>query len=125
MNAAKRGLGKGLDALLATSSMAQSSQQTSAVSKPADGQLCELAIDRLQPGKYQPRQDVAPDALQELTDSIHAQGVIQPLVVRQIATDKYEIIAGERRWRAARQAGLQQVPCIVRQYTTEPLWRWR
>ncbi|CAH0532193.1 putative chromosome-partitioning protein ParB [Vibrio stylophorae] len=115
MNAAKRGLGKGLDALLATSSMAQSSQQTSAVSKPADGQLCELAIDRLQPGKYQPRQDVAPDALQELTDSIHAQGVIQPLVVRQIATDKYEIIAGERRWRAARQAGLQQVPCIVRQ----------
>ncbi len=115
----KRGLGKGLDALLATSSVARERQQaTEAVSKeetvPEEGALRELPVSQLQPGQYQPRQDMSAEALAELTDSIRAQGVIQPIVVRQLAPQQYEIIAGERRWRASRQAGLSKVPCLVK-----------
>lgn len=115
----KRGLGKGLDALLATSSVARERQQAAeAVSKeetvPAEGALRELPVSQLQPGQYQPRQDMSAEALAELTDSIRAQGVIQPIVVRQLAPQQYEIIAGERRWRASRQAGLSKVPCLVK-----------
>ncbi|MDO6707712.1 MULTISPECIES: ParB/RepB/Spo0J family partition protein [unclassified Photobacterium] len=115
----KRGLGKGLDALLATSSVARERQQAAeAVSKeetvPAEGALRDLPVSQLQPGQYQPRQDMSDEALAELTDSIRAQGVIQPIVVRQLAPQQYEIIAGERRWRASRQAGLQVVPCLVK-----------
>ncbi|MEJ2766792.1 ParB/RepB/Spo0J family partition protein [Photobacterium sp. MCCC 1A19761] len=112
----RRGLGKGLDALLATSSVAQAKQQRAeqAQTLAADGRLLELAVSQLQPGQFQPRKEMAEEALAELADSIRAQGVIQPIVVREIAPQQFEIVAGERRWRAARQAGLQKVPCIVK-----------
>lgn len=70
----------------------------------ADGTLRDLPVEFLQRGKYQPRRDLDADALQELANSIAQQGVMQPIVVRKVATDKYEIIAGERRWRASQQA---------------------
>jgi ParB family transcriptional regulator, chromosome partitioning protein len=116
MNMSKRGLGKGLDALLATSSVAQAKQQSAekAQSLSADGALKELSIHLLQPGQYQPRKEMSEEALVELSDSIRAQGIIQPVVVRKLASQQYEIIAGERRWRAARQAGLQSIPCIIK-----------
>ncbi len=112
----KRGLGKGLDALLSTSSFAREKQHIASHSQAlsADGELHELAIGQLQPGVYQPRKDMAPEALQELAASIQSQGIIQPIVVRQVESGQYEIIAGERRWRAARQAGLKRVPCLVK-----------
>ncbi|MGR5143115.1 ParB/RepB/Spo0J family partition protein [Photobacterium sp. DNB23_23_1] len=112
----KRGLGKGLDALLATSSVAATKLQQAdkAQTLSADGSLKELAISQLVPGRYQPRKDMSDEALAELAESIRAQGVIQPIVVRETAPQQYEIIAGERRWRASRQAGLQKVPCIIK-----------
>ncbi|MGR5149354.1 ParB/RepB/Spo0J family partition protein [Photobacterium alginatilyticum] len=116
MNMNKRGLGKGLDALLATSSVAQAKQKSAeqAQSLSEEGTLKDLSVQALQAGKFQPRKDMSDEALAELSDSIRAQGVIQPIVVRKIASQQYEIIAGERRWRAARQAGLQKVPCIIK-----------
>ncbi|HIF9534344.1 TPA: ParB/RepB/Spo0J family partition protein [Photobacterium damselae] len=112
----KRGLGKGLDALFATSSVALAKQQAAnqAQTLSNDGALRELAVSQLQSGKYQPRKDMAGEALAELTESIRAQGIIQPIIVRELTNTHFEIIAGERRWRAARQAGLKQVPCIVK-----------
>ncbi|SDH83544.1 chromosome partitioning protein, ParB family [Vibrio xiamenensis] len=111
----KRGLGKGLDALLSTSSVAREKQQTAIQSQAlsADGELVELSVSSLKPGVYQPRKDMSHEALEELAASIESQGIIQPIVVRPV-DDKYEIIAGERRWRAARHAGLRQVPCIIK-----------
>lgn len=79
----------------------------------------ELAIDSLQRGRYQPRLYFDQQALQELADSILAQGLIEPLIVRHIACQRYEIIAGERRWRAALLAGLATVPCLIGDYTDE------
>lgn len=123
MSTPKRGLGKGLDALLSQSTSAQArnikesnqdvSNENSLVI--ADGELKELPIDQLQPGQYQPRQDMSEEALHELTLSIQSQGIIQPIVVRQLLSGKYEIIAGERRWRASKQAGFNKVPCIIRE----------
>ncbi|WP_447065937.1 ParB/RepB/Spo0J family partition protein [Vibrio alginolyticus] len=112
----KRGLGKGLDALLSTSSFAREKQHIASHSQElsADGELTDLAISQLQPGVYQPRKDMAPEALEELAASIQSQGIIQPIVVRQVESGQFEIIAGERRWRAARQAGLKRVPCLVK-----------
>ncbi|MFC5079114.1 putative chromosome-partitioning protein ParB [Vibrio thalassae] len=112
----KRGLGKGLDALLSTSSMAREKQQvaTQSQSLSTDGDLAELSINSLRPGIYQPRKDMAPEALEELAASIQSQGIIQPIVVRRVGHDQFEIIAGERRWRAARQAGLKMVPCLIK-----------
>lgn len=112
----KRGLGKGLDALLSTSSLAREKQQKVAHSQAlsSEGQLTEISISQLTPGKYQPRKDIQPEALEELSSSIRSQGIIQPLVVRKISESQYEIIAGERRWRAAKLAGLTQVPCVVK-----------
>lgn len=100
----KRGLGRGLDALLGDVSRNEEKHQ-----------LHTLPIEYLQRGKYQPRKDINPEKLQELADSIRAQGIIQPIVVRQIAHDKYEIVAGERRWRAAAHAGLQEVPVVIKE----------
>ncbi|MGH8150934.1 MAG: ParB/RepB/Spo0J family partition protein [Steroidobacteraceae bacterium] len=82
-------------------------------------ELAMLPLDRLQRGRYQPRLDMRPESLQELADSIRAQGVVQPIVVRPIAgappaEQRYEIIAGERRWRAAQMAGLAEIPAVVR-----------
>lgn len=112
----KRGLGKGLDALLSTSSLAREKQQSALHSQElsSDGKLTDLNINSLKPGVYQPRKDMEPEALEELAASIESQGIIQPIVVRQVESDKFEIIAGERRWRAARKAGLKQVPCVVK-----------
>ncbi|MDE1242316.1 ParB/RepB/Spo0J family partition protein [Vibrio aestuarianus] len=112
----KRGLGKGLDALLATSSLAREKQQAASYSQAlsSDGELMDIAISSLKPGMYQPRKDMSPDALEELAASIQSQGIIQPIVVRNLAAGGYEIIAGERRWRAAKQAGLKQVPCLIK-----------
>jgi ParB family transcriptional regulator, chromosome partitioning protein len=100
----KRGLGRGLDALLGDV----------AAAKEASNPSHTLPIEHLQRGKFQPRKDMNPEKLQELADSIKAQGIIQPIVVRKIDQDKYEIVAGERRWRAAQLAGLQQVPVVIK-----------
>jgi len=100
----KRGLGRGLDALLGDVSAA----------KETTNPLHTLPIEYLQRGKFQPRKDMNPEKLQELADSIKAQGVIQPIVVRKLGQDKYEIVAGERRWRASQLAGLQQIPVVIK-----------
>lgn len=112
----KRGLGKGLDALLATSSLAREKQSTVSEqhSGSADNELIQLSISSLKPGIYQPRKALSPEALEELALSIQSQGIIQPIVVRPLEFGGFEIIAGERRWRAAKQAGLKQVPCLVK-----------
>ncbi|MFQ6372521.1 ParB/RepB/Spo0J family partition protein [Shewanella sp. YIC-542] len=122
MTLKKRGLGKGLDALLSTSHAANQKRETTdgPESNVSKGELLlNLDLDLLKPGKYQPRKDMSPDALEELAESIRAQGVIQPIVVRQIDNGHYEIIAGERRWRAAQLAQLDKVPCIVKQVPDE------
>ena len=118
MSAKKRGLGRGLDALLATSrahdsELGSESDEHSTTSATAN-ELKKLPIEFLSPGKYQPRKDMSPEALEELASSIRSQGIIQPIVVRPIGEDKYEIIAGERRWRASQLAGLDIVPCLVK-----------
>jgi ParB family chromosome partitioning protein len=112
----KRGLGKGLDALLSTSSLAREKQQIASYSQSlsSNGDLVDIAVTHLKPGVYQPRKDMSSEALEELAASIQSQGIIQPIVVRRTDTDSYEIIAGERRWRAAKQAGLSKIPCIVK-----------
>lgn len=123
MAAKKRGLGRGLDALLGpgkVQSINPAPQAPIAVAGEAesgggDDELRTLGVDQLQRGKYQPRVDMHNDSLEDLADSIRAQGVVQPIVVRSIAAGEYEIIAGERRWRAAQLAGLQDVPVVVRQ----------
>jgi ParB family chromosome partitioning protein len=113
-----KGLGRGLDALLATSKSVADKEAQNAKddSLPfnSDNELKKIPIEFLQAGKYQPRKDMADQALEELAASIKAQGIIQPIVVRQIDNEKYEIIAGERRWRAAQIAKLDVVPCLVK-----------
>lgn len=127
----KRGLGRGLDALLAGSKTltpppatvplaVPDKAQPAADTAPAtpaslDGTLKHLPVEFIQPGKYQPRMDLRPEALEELANSIRAQGVMQPIVVRPISSNKYEIIAGERRWRASQLAGLDKIPVIIRE----------
>ncbi len=110
----KRGLGRGLDVLL---SSATASAQQDRTAKAEDQELQHLAIERIQRGKYQPRRDMDQTSLEELAESIKAQGVMQPIVVRSIAENKYEIIAGERRWRASQLAGLKTIPALVRNVT--------
>ncbi len=101
-------LGRGLDALL------------SAYEAPVEkDELRKIPIDQLQRGKYQPRTHMNPEALEELAASIKAQGVVQPIVARPLSSGGYEIIAGERRWRAAQLAGLETVPAVVRQIPDE------
>lgn len=119
MSARKRGLGRGLDALLGAAttkpSTSSSTGETTLAEATGDNILKELPVDLIQRGKYQPRRDMDPDSLQELADSIKAQGVMQPIVVRPISDTKYEIIAGERRWRATQLAGLDTIPALVRE----------
>lgn len=100
-----KGLGRGLDALLGADAEA----------RPAGETLSSLPIDALQPGRYQPRTRMDPEALAELAQSIRSQGVMQPILVRPLGEGRYEIVAGERRWRAARMAGLASVPALVRE----------
>ena len=101
MAAKPKGLGRGLDALLAGNSSEPQRQET-------------LRVDYLQPGKYQPRTHMDQESLNELAASIKAQGVMQPILVRPVDGGRYEIIAGERRWRASQLAGLHEVPVLVR-----------
>ena len=117
MSAKKRGLGRGLDALLATSQREASPGSTELPEQK--GELQKLPIEFLKPGKYQPRKDMVTEALEELAASIKAQGVIQPIVVREIGQDSYEIIAGERRWRASQMAELDTVPCLIKDVPDE------
>lgn len=113
-----KGLGRGLDALLATSKSLADKEAQDAKDEnaraDADNDLQKIPIEFLHPGKYQPRKDMADQALEELAASIKSQGIIQPIVVRQTGNDKYEIIAGERRWRAAQIAKLEVVPCLIK-----------
>jgi ParB family chromosome partitioning protein len=99
-----KGLGRGLDALLAGNDD----------NGRKDDTLGQLAVGLLRPGRYQPRSRMDPESIAELADSIKAQGLIQPILVRQIDGGRYEIIAGERRWRAAQLAGLTEVPVVIR-----------
>ena len=101
MAAKPKGLGRGLDALLAGNSSEPQRQDS-------------LRVDYLQPGKYQPRTHMDQESLNELAASIKAQGVMQPILVRPVDGGRYEIIAGERRWRASQLAGLHEVPVLVR-----------
>ncbi|PTU66993.1 chromosome partitioning protein ParB [Chromobacterium sp. Panama] len=101
-----KGLGRGLDALLSTA-------------ETVDDRLTSLPIDSIRPGKYQPRSFMDEGALDELAASIRSQGVIQPLVVREIGFGDYELIAGERRWRASRKAGLSEVPAVIKSVPDE------
>lgn len=122
MSAKKRGLGRGLDALLGASSTAGAGEQGEDQASTDDvgtHNLRELPVDLIQRGKYQPRRDIEPESLQELADSITAQGVMQPIVVRPISDRKFEIIAGERRWRATQLAGLDVIPAVIRDVSDE------
>ncbi|HSN18294.1 MAG TPA: ParB/RepB/Spo0J family partition protein [Gammaproteobacteria bacterium] len=113
MSTKRKGLGRGLDALLggeAALAVAGIEAGTAGI----EGELRQIPLDLVQRGKYQPRRDMKEEALKELADSIRAQGVVQPIVVRPIDGKRYEIIAGERRWRAAQMAGLDKVPAVVR-----------
>ena len=108
MAAKKRGLGRGLDALLGGDAEREPTSE-------GDGELRTLTIAKIQPGRYQPRHAMDPERLDELAASIRAQGVIQPIVVREISRDRYELIAGERRWRAAQKAGLTEIPALIKE----------
>lgn len=132
MAAKKRRLGRGLEALLAGAAMEQGPLQADldeAEPPPSDNDelaetisgtsavgevLQQIAVEHIQRGKYQPRRDMHEAALQELADSIRRQGVLQPIVLRHVGEGRYEIIAGERRWRASQIAGLDKVPALVR-----------
>ena len=99
-----KGLGRGLDALLGATTRARD-----------EGGLEQLSVESLRPGKYQPRTRMDEASLAELADSIRSRGVIQPIVVRPVDDAQYEILAGERRWRAARLAGLDRIPALIRE----------
>ena len=101
-----KGLGRGLEALLGEGEA------------PRDA-LAKLPVDRIRPGKYQPRTRMGQEALAELAASIKTQGLMQPVLVRPVDRDRYELIAGERRWRAAQMAGLQEIPALVREVADE------
>lgn len=112
MTARKRGLGKGLDALIGNGSVFSELDGTE--------KLRNIPVDLIKRGQFQPRKTMNPEALQELADSIRIQGVVQPILVRTLGnTDNYEIIAGERRWRAAQMAGLQDIPALIKEVTDQ------
>ncbi len=116
MASKKRGLGRGLDALLGGTSV--NALQEEAVQADAR-ELQYVPLDLIQRGKYQPRRDMDSTALDELAQSIRAQGVMQPIVIRPIGAGRFEIIAGERRWRASQLAGLDKIPAMVREVPDE------
>jgi ParB family chromosome partitioning protein len=121
-SAKKRGLGRGLDALLGgarddeQAPDADDAARVAPALQAAPGEAIQrLPLDRIERGRYQPRRDFDPDSLRELAESIASQGVLQPIVVRPVAADRYEIIAGERRWRASQQVGVADIPVVVRE----------
>jgi len=107
-----KGLGRGLDALLGDTT-------TSSTAAAQADSLRELEVKLLQPGKYQPRAHMDQASLTALAESIKSQGIMQPILVRKLQNNNYEIIAGERRWRAAQIAGLKQVPVVIREVADE------
>ena len=109
MTTRHKGLGRGLDALLGGNDRS---------AKDADS-MREIAVASLRPGRYQPRTRMDEASLAQLADSVRARGIIQPIVVRPVDGGQYEILAGERRWRAARMAGLERVPAVVREVPDE------
>jgi ParB family chromosome partitioning protein len=109
----KRGLGRGLDALLSSNTAADSAYPV------PDGDLRTLPIEQVIRSRYQPRSEIRQENLQELVASIRAQGIVQPIVVRTAIANRYELIAGERRWRAAQLAGLTEVPALVREVSEQ------
>ena len=116
----RQSLGKGLDALLGLAEDITADQELAIDGKKiSDGTLKQIPVEFLQRGQYQPRREFNADSLQELADSIASQGLIQPIVVREIAQNKYEIIAGERRWRAFQLAGLDTIPAMVREISDQ------
>lgn len=126
MAAKKKGLGRGLDALLggsggglATPDAPVDNDSPAAAATPDASNLKELPVDLIRPGQYQPRKDMHPEALEELAESIKAQGVMQPIVVRSVGMQQYEIIAGERRWRATQLAGLDKIPVVIKDVPDE------
>jgi len=116
--AKRRGLGRGLDALLTTAPKAPA-DDNALTNEQSKSELQKLPVEQLQPGKYQPRKDMSPEALEDLANSIRSQGIIQPIVVRSIDKNSYEIIAGERRWRAAQIAGIDLIPCLIKEVPDE------
>ena len=133
MSTKRKGLGKGLDALLNAGlgitspapAMSLLPGDTGAAAEVdakleyKDGKLAHLPVELIQRGKYQPRRDMHPEALEELAESIKVQGVMQPIVVRPIGDGRYELIAGERRWRATQLAGLDKIPAVIRDVPDE------
>jgi ParB family chromosome partitioning protein len=118
MKKKRESLGKGLDALMSGLVIGDAFDEGSLAktkAKASNHSIEELPVEFLERGEYQPRRNFDPVTLTELSDSIASQGVMQPIIVREIASNRYEIVAGERRWRAAQQAGLQNIPAIVRQ----------
>src|SRR5690554_8056981 len=128
----RKGLGKGLDALLgaglqlsaptgdsAQAHTAETAGSAKSTESAVDGRLAHLPVELIERGKYQPRRDMHPGALEELADSIRAQGVMQPIGVRPVAEDRYESIAGARRWRAAQLAEPGAVPAVIREVSEE------
>jgi len=118
----KKRLGRGLDALLSKPA-AKSAASKSSEQATGDDTLRQLPVELLQRGQYQPRVDMRQDSLEDLASSIKAQGVVQPIVARPISgkgsEQRYEIVAGERRWRAAQLAGLSEIPAVVREIPDE------
>jgi len=121
MSGKKKGLGKGLDALLGGEMGAPLGEHRTENDREKNNTLGlkELPVEFLQRGQYQPRKDMNPAALDELADSIRRQGIMQPIMVRPLGPETYEIVAGERRWRAAQLAGLASVPVIVKEISNE------
>lgn len=117
----KRGLGRGLSSLISPTPVPVAAAQAEpAIAGDASGNVLRyLSLDALQPGQYQPRRDMGAEALEELAASIRSQGIIEPIVVRPLTSNRFEIIAGERRWRAAALAELTEVPVMVRAATDE------
>lgn len=116
MSAKKSPLGRNLSSMLSQSTLQHARDE---VKTGSDASLRELPVDRIQPGKYQPRSVFDPDRLEELAESIRQQGIIQPVVVRDVGDGAFELIAGERRWRAAQLAGIDMLPAIVREVADE------
>lgn len=117
--AKKTGLGRGLEVLLASSAETLSTTSNDNNTGTTNDKLQELPLNCLQAGKYQPRRIFDETELQELADSIRHNGIIQPLVVRKIAPQRYEIIAGERRFRASQVAGIEKIPVVIREFSDE------
>ncbi|MFW2371719.1 MAG: ParB/RepB/Spo0J family partition protein [Gammaproteobacteria bacterium] len=116
MSAKKRGLGRGLDALLGSAANVNdlTNPAPASTSDRQQSGLQHIGVDLIQRGTYQPRVHFEPESLQELADSIRAQGVVQPIVVRPLPAGRYELIAGERRWRASQLAGLSDIPAVIK-----------